>query len=135
MNGDHRALPHLHIPIVDVRDVADAHVRAMTATVAAGERYLLSNGPAMDLAEIAAIVRAHAGPRAPHVPSRSIPDLVVRAGALLSPRLREIAPEVGYAKRTSNRKAVGELGWQPRAAEEAIAAAADSLIERGLIRR
>lgn len=131
LEGKMPALPNLFIPIVDVRDVASAHVRAMKASRAAGERLLLSNGPAIAMKEIAATLRARLGDAAQQVPTRSIPDVVVRLGALFSPRFRAIAPDLRYAKKTSNEKARRLLGWTPGDPHDAIISAAKSMITRG----
>ncbi len=126
--GQLPGFPNVFLPIVDVRDVAAAHLLAITVPVAAGERFLLSNGSAIPMRQIGAVLRAHLGVAAKRVPTRSLPDLVVRLGALVSPELRSIVPELGYAKKTSNAKAVRLLGWRPRPAEEAIVASGRSLI-------
>lgn len=126
-------LPDLLIPIVDVRDVADAHVRAMTAPLAGGERVLLSNGRPLPLTEVAEVLRDCLGPRAARVSRRRMPNWMVRAGAVFSPALRAIVPDLGYAKQTSNAKALQLLGWQPRTPQEAIAAAGRSMAEAGLL--
>jgi nucleoside-diphosphate-sugar epimerase len=122
--------PNLFIPIVDARDVASAHVLAMVSPQAAGERFLLSNGPAIAMKEIGATIRAKLGTVADRVPTRSIPDLVVRLGAPFSARFRMIVPDLGYSKKTSNEKALRVLGWTPRDPREAIVAAAESMIAK-----
>lgn len=131
LTGRMSALPHLFIPIVDVRDVAAAHILAMTNPAAAGQRFLLSNGPAIELKDIGATLRARLGEAAENVPTRTVPNVVVRLGARFSQQLRSIAPDVGYAKKTSNEKARTVLGWTPRDPKEALVAAAESMVERG----
>lgn len=127
LQGTFPGFPHLFFPIVDVRDVAAAHLSALTTPGAAGERFLLSNGPAVEMKDIGALIRDRLGDAARKVPTRTMPNLVVRAGAIFSRQLREIAPDLGYAKQTSNDKARGVLGWEPRSAEDAILAAARSM--------
>jgi nucleoside-diphosphate-sugar epimerase len=61
-----------------------------------------------------------------------LPDALVRVGAVVNPRLREVAPDLGYAKRTSNEKARRLLGWSPRSVEDAIVSAAESMVRKGL---
>ena len=122
-------MPNLFIPVVDVRDVASAHLLAMTSPQAAGERFLLSNGPALSLCEIARTVRAAVGEAARRVPTRTMPDLMLRAAALFRPELRPFVPDLGYARRTSNEKAMRQLGWMPRDPHDAIGAAARSMAE------
>lgn len=113
--------------------MATAHILATTAPDAAGQRLLLSNGPAISMAEIGATIRAQLGPDAANVPTRTIPDTDVRAAAASNPQMRAVAPDLGYAKRTSNEKARRELGWEPRDPHEAITAAARSLVAEGLV--
>ena len=132
LNGAMPALPHLHFPIVDVRDVAAAHLLAMTTPAAAGQRFLLSNGPTLEFSEVAGILRSELGPAADRVPTRVVPNAVVRAGARFNPEFRAIVPDLGYAKRTSNEKARRVLGWEPRSAAEAVTAAGRSMVDRGL---
>lgn len=134
LTGGMPAFPHLFIPVVDVRDVARAHLLAMTAPGAAGQRFLLSNGPAIELTDIGAVIRARLGAAAAKVPTRTVPTIVARVVSLFSPQFRSIVPDHGHAKRTSNEKARRELGWTPRDPTEAIVAAAESMLAQGLAR-
>ncbi|MFT3889723.1 MAG: aldehyde reductase [Arachnia sp.] len=131
LRGDMPAVPHVFLPIVDVRDVARAHVLAMTAPEAAGQRFLISNGPAIELKDIGATIRAALGEAARKVPTRALPNIVVRAAAPFSRQLRDVVPDLGYARKTSNDKARRLLGWVPRGVEETIVAAAGSMVSRG----
>jgi nucleoside-diphosphate-sugar epimerase len=125
--------PNLWIPIVDVRDVAAAHVSAMTAPGAAGHRFLVAGGPSIPLKQIGAVLRDRLGDAAKRVPSRSIPDVVVRIGALFSAEFRPIVPDLGYVKKVSTDRARSVLDFQPRSPEEAIVAAGQSMVARGLV--
>lgn len=133
LTGRMPGLPDVRIPIVDVRDVAAAHILGLETPDAAGRRFLLSNGLALSLREIGVVVREHLGADAGRVPTRALPSLVVRVGALFSHELRDIAPDLGYAKRTSNERAVRVLGWHPRTPEEAVVDAARSMVAKGLV--
>jgi nucleoside-diphosphate-sugar epimerase len=133
LSGKMRALPDLHIPIVDVRDVARAHLLAMTNPSAAGERFLLSNGPALSMQDIASVIKALLGRAAARVPTRVVPSFVLRLVARFAPGVRGIVTDLGYAKKTSNEKATTVLHWLPRHPSEAIVAAAESMVEKGLI--
>jgi nucleoside-diphosphate-sugar epimerase len=133
LTGKMRALPDLHIPIVDVRDVARAHLLAMTNPSAAGERFLLSNGPALSMQDIASVIKARLGRAAARVPTRVVPSFVLRLVARFAPGVRGIVTDLGYAKKTSNEKATTVLHWLPRHPSEAIVAAAESMVEKGLI--
>ncbi len=134
MSGRMPGFPNLFIPIVDVRDVAAGHLAAMTTAEAAGERFLLASGPVMAMKEIGATITSHLGPAAARVPKRSIPDVVVRVAAVFSPEFRGVRDDLGYRKQLSDAKARRVLGWQPRDPSEAILAAAQSMVGKGLVR-
>ncbi|MBL8549620.1 MAG: aldehyde reductase [Hyphomonadaceae bacterium] len=134
LEGAMPGLPRFAFGLVDVRDVAELHLRAMTQPEAAGQRFLATNGGFMWVRDIARVLKERMGEAAARVPSRAIPDLMVRLAALGDPALAMIAPELGLAKPASNEKARRMLGWRPRSDEEAIVATADSLIRLGLVK-
>jgi dihydroflavonol-4-reductase len=127
LRGKYPAVPRLHFPTVDVRDVADLHVAALSAPKAAGQRFLCAER-SLWLIEIARAIRA-AVPEATRMPTRQLPDFLVRALALFDPRLRAIAPELGRERPISNAKATALLDFRFRPALEAAIASARSLIE------
>jgi len=134
LNGQMPGHPDMYVPIIDVRDVASAHVAALTAPDAAGQRILVATGePAMALRQIGAILRAHLGPAAAKVPTRTIPGLVVRIAAVFSPEFRQVAADLGFVKMVSDEKARRVLGLHPRTARQAIIACADSLVAKSLV--
>ena len=133
LDGGMPGYPHLWIPIVDVRDVARAHILAMTTPEAAGERFIVSSGPSIPMMEIGAVLRENLGEAAKRVPTRSIPNIVVRVGSLFSHELRQTAPDLDYARRPSSDKAARVLGWTARPPQEAIVAAGQSMVDRGLV--
>lgn len=135
LDGGMPGYPHLWIPIVDVRDVARAHLLAMTTPGAAGQRFLVSSGACLPMAQIGATLRTSLGDAAKRVPSRSIPNIVVRLGSLFNPELRQTVPDLDYARKVSSDKAKSVLGWTARPAEEAVVAAGQSMIARGLVTR
>jgi len=135
LDGRMPALPHLMFGVVDVRDVADLHVTAMTAPEAAGERFIAVAGDFMTVREIAQALKDGLGPAAARVSTRVIPDWLVRIAALFNATARQAAgTELGRFKNASNEKARRLLGWQPRPREEAIAASGKSLLDFGLVK-
>jgi len=126
--------PRLYFGIVDVRDVADLHVRAMTHPAAKGERFLAVAGDFISVREIAAVLKTRLGPAAGRVPTRHVPDWLVRVVALFHPQARQILPELGKVKNGSGEKARRLLGWAPRSREDAIAATGESLVRLGLLK-
>ena len=135
LEGRAPALPKITMGVVDVRDVADLHLLAMTRPEAAGERFVCAAGDFLPLREIARILRDGLGPLARKVPRHDLPNWALRLGALFSPTLRSIAgPDLGRPRNASNAKAREVLGWSPRPASEAILATARSLIELGIVK-
>ncbi len=134
LDGAIPANPRLQFGVVDVRDVADLHLRAMTHPAARGERFLALAGAALSLAQIARVLKDNLGALAARVPTREVPDWLVRLSALRNPAVREILPQLGQQKSASNEKARRLLGWQPRSNEEAILATARSLQQLGLLK-
>jgi nucleoside-diphosphate-sugar epimerase len=134
MDGAMPGCPKLYFAIVDVRDVADLHIRAMTDPAAEGERFIASAGDTVSMLDMAKVLHARMGAAARRVPVREIPNWVVRLVAMSDTALKAITPELGQIKRVSNDKAKRMLGWQPRSNEEAIVSAAESLIRLGLLK-
>lgn len=133
LDGAMPGCPQLYFGVVDVRDIADLHLRAMTHPAARGERFLGIAADCMSLADIARVLKQRLGPLAGRVATRQLPNWLVRLAALRDRRAREILPELGKVKNASNAKARGLLGWAPRSNAEAIVAAAESLARLGLL--
>ncbi|MFF2051824.1 NAD-dependent epimerase/dehydratase family protein [Leifsonia sp. NPDC058194] len=133
LTGELPGYPDVAVPFVDVRDVAAAHIAALTAADAAGRRFLLtSQEDAVPLADVGAELRAALGDRAPRIPTAMLPSEAVRAAAESNPGMRPMAAELGYRKKVSCEKARDILGFRPRTWQEAVVAAGESMIARGL---
>jgi dihydroflavonol-4-reductase len=120
-------VPRIGFSFVDVRDVADLHVRAMSAPEAGGERFIAS-GPFLWMSEIADVLRERLGDAAAKVPKRTVPNLIVRGMAIFDPGLRSIVGDLGQRVEVSSEKARSRLGWTPRPIEETIVDCARSLL-------
>ncbi|HKD22650.1 MAG TPA: aldehyde reductase [Rhizomicrobium sp.] len=134
MDGAMPGCPRLYFGIVDVRDVADLHIRAMTNPAAKGERFLAVAGPTMSMRDIALVLKARFGDAAKRVPTREIPNWVVRLASLRDPAVKAVLPELGLIKSATNEKAKRLLRWAPHSNEDAIAASAESLLRLGLLK-
>ena len=134
MDGAMPGVPKLYFGAVDVRDVADLHIRAMTVSAAKGERFLAVAGDFLSMLEIAKILKARMGAAARRVPTRQLPNWLVRVAALRDPAIKLILPELGKARNATNEKARRLLGWAPRSNEDALAATAESLVRLGLLK-
>jgi dihydroflavonol-4-reductase len=126
LRGEIPGLPRLGYPIVDVRDLADLQVRAMTSPQAAGQRYIAA-GPFISMAEIAHVLKERLGDKANKVPTRKLPDWVVRFVGLFDREVRGQLFELGKVRRSSSAKAEKNLGWSSRPWEETIVDTATSL--------
>lgn len=134
LDGAMPGCPKLYFGVVDVRDVADIHLRAMTDPAAKGERFLATAGDFMSMRDIAKVLKDLLGAAAKRVPTRELPDWLVRIGALRDPAIKLILPELGQFKNATNEKATRLLGWKPRSREEAVVATAESLVRLGLVK-
>jgi nucleoside-diphosphate-sugar epimerase len=134
MDGAMPGVPRLCFGAVDVRDVADLHIRAMTNPAAKGERFLAVAGDFMSILDIAKVLKNRMGASARRVPTRQLPDWLVRIAALRDPAVKQILPELGKTKNATNEKAKRMLGWAPRSNEEAVVATAESLVRLGLLK-
>jgi len=128
LTGAMPGTPRLSFGVVDVRDVALLHLRAMTSPQAKGQRFLAVAGEPVSLKEVATLLRARLGQAAGKVPVKELPDWKVRLGALFNAGARQMIPQLGKVKRISNEKARRLLDWTPRSNDEAILAAAQSLL-------
>ena len=133
LNGDVPVVPRAATNAVDVRDVAALHLAAMRHPDAAGERFLAVAGDPVTFPDLAALLRERLGDAAKHVPTRTIPDWVVRVLGRFSAELRAIRPQLGRLPYASHAKAERMLDWHPRSNEESIVAAAESLVRLGLV--
>ena len=134
MNGDMPGCPRLSFGVVDVRDVADLHIRAMTSPAAKGERFIATVGDTMWIREMAETLRARLGDAAKRAPTRELPNWMVRFASIFDAELRQITPELGRYKNATNEKARRLLQWEPRSREDAIVATAESLVRLGLLK-
>jgi dihydroflavonol-4-reductase len=128
LSGKLPGTPRVGFGIVDVRDVASAHVLAMTNPAAAGERFLVCD-KFMWFSEVANTLRGQV-PAAyeKKLPKGELPGWVLKLMANINPAVKQVIPELNRERNVSNEKAKRVLGWQPRTAEEAIISGAKSLI-------
>lgn len=125
--GDFPGLPNLGFSLVDVRDVAEAHVLAMTMPAAAGERFIVA-GRYLTMREMANVLREAYPQRARKIPGRRLPDWLVRLASRFDAELRSVVLDLGLDSRVSHEKASRILGWQPRDEAQSIRDTAQSLL-------
>jgi nucleoside-diphosphate-sugar epimerase len=126
--------PQLYFGVVDVRDVADLHIRAMTDPAAKGERFIALSGDFMSLRDIAVVLKARLGTDTQRVSTLQLPNWLMRIAAIWNAAARATLPELGKVKNATSEKARRMLGWAPRSREDAIVASAESLLRLGLLK-
>jgi dihydroflavonol-4-reductase len=133
LEGAMPGLPRLGFPVVDVRDVADAHVKALTLPGIDGERFLVA-GPFLWLEDMAEMLKRRLGPRARRVPTIRLPGFLVKLTALFDPTVRMVLPELGRARAVDSSHVTQVLGVRLRPAEESVVETAESLIANGIVK-
>ena len=134
MAGSMPGCPQLQLGVVDVRDVADLHLRAMTNPAAKNERFLAVSGDFMMVQEMAETLRNRMGHKASKIKTNNLPNFFLRLVSLFDPEVRLILPELGQKKGASSAKACNMLGWAPMSREDALVATAESLIKFNMVK-
>jgi dihydroflavonol-4-reductase len=132
LSGAMPGTPKIGLEVVDVRDLVDLHLRAMTDPAAGGERFL-GTGDFLWMSEIADVLRDQLGPIAAKVPRRSLPNALVRLLARSRLELQGILPGLGRRNRHSTEKAERVLGWSRRPTVDTIVDCARSLVDHGVV--
>ena len=127
LSGGMPAAPRLGFSFVDVRDVADLHLLAMTKPEAGGERFIATD-EFMWMPDLAKVLRERLGEQAAKVPKRTAPDMVIRAMSRFDPSIRSFVGDLGKRQWISSEKARSLLGWQTRPVGDSIEDTARSLL-------
>ncbi|HEY6333767.1 MAG TPA: hypothetical protein VI756_30905 [Blastocatellia bacterium] len=127
LRGRPPALPRIGFWVVDVRDLADLHIRAMTSANAEGQRFLAA-GDFMWMEDIAKTLRSSLDEQADRVPRRILPNFAVKLMLPFLPRFRTLAPLLGRRYPLTSDKARELLGFSPRPATATIVDCARSLL-------
>ncbi|HHL43530.1 MAG TPA: aldehyde reductase [Hellea balneolensis] len=130
ISGEAPACPNIGFSSIDVRDVAEAHLRAMTMPEAAGKRFILISKFAW-MIDISKALHA-AGYKSP---TRRLPDFLVRILAMFDKTIKLILPQLGEKTNIDNTRLRTVLGIEPRGIEEMSVAMAKTMIEYGVVKR
>jgi nucleoside-diphosphate-sugar epimerase len=117
---------------VDVRDVASAHIAAMTAPEAAGQRFCCAIEFSW-IDEVAAILAKRFGPEGWKVPTRKLPNFMVRIVAMFDPTVKTVVSDLGRVRQVSSERIRNELSWQPHTLEEMVVSMGETMIEQGIV--
>ena len=132
MNGKTPGIPRLGFSLVDVRDVAECQVKAMELPEAAGQRFLATHD-FMWFEEAADILRKEFPAYSKKIPSRKVPDMMLKIMSVFQPIYKQTVTELGRTRAASNAKASRVLGVKFRTAKEALVSSAKSLVELGVV--
>ena len=133
LTGKMPATPKLNFSVVDVRDVADIHIKAMTNPEAKGQRFLATSDGSTSLPEIAKLLRSQPDKFGNKVTGKVLPDWLVKVLAIFKPELKSVSSQLGIVKVLSNDKAKNVLNWQPRKWQTTILDTAESLIKQNIV--
>ncbi len=130
LDGKLPAVPAISIAIVDVRDVAALHLAAMTDPAAGGQRCIAAVDT-VSMAQLGQFLKpAFPGRR---IPTRTLPDWLVRIVGLFNRDIGDNAVELGTPKRFNAHRAPTRLGRPLIGTREAAIATGKSLVEHGLV--
>jgi dihydroflavonol-4-reductase len=133
LEGSMPGVPQLGFSVVDVREVADLHVKCLTAPDMDGERFIAA-GPFMMMKEMAVILREGLGDDGRKVPTMQLPNFLVKLSALFDPVIKQVVGELGNVRDTSAQHAFDKLGWKTRDVRETIIDTARDMIRLGVVK-
>ena len=126
-------LLNLNFVVVDVRDVAKAHIAGMEKPEAAGNRYIVFSGETRWFREIAEVINAEFGPQGYKIPLFVAPKPMTWVLKFFNSTLKQMYPNLGLVMLLSNDKLKRELGIQPTDVNTTIIDSCYSLIEKGIV--
>jgi dihydroflavonol-4-reductase len=132
LTGKLPALPRIGFGIIETQNLVDLHLRAMTSPAAANQRFI-GVGDFLWISDIAEILKKRFPDRSAKIPSRQLPDWILRLSALFQEEARFMAPMLGKRREFDTSKASSLLQWHARPSSEAVIECAKSLIDRGLV--
>ena len=134
LEGKSKHLIKLSFDIVDVRDVAQAHVLALTQENIAGERFLITSGDHLSFKQVAHLLKDEFKAQAPYISTKEVPDWIAIMASWFIVQLRMPVKLLGQNTACSNEKARKMLGLTPLSAKTALLATAHSMFDLNIIR-
>ncbi|CAI4225482.1 unnamed protein product [Auanema sp. JU1783] len=135
LNMEMPGFPQLNLACVDVRDVASAHIKAMTESATDGERILVTSQPSLWFRDFARVLGSEFREQGYWIPSIQVPYYVLWIYSFLDSQAAACLHRVGHTIRFDNSKAQNLLGITFRDPKESILSMAYSMIERGHIKK
>lgn len=135
LDGSMKAVPNIALNVVDVRDVADLHLRAMTAPGAKGQRFIASADGQISMPEVAQLLRENFPAATQQVSTKTVPDWVIRLASLFNTQAKTAVLLLKVSRNVSNAKARRLLSWTPIATnKEAVLASMRSILEYQIVK-
>jgi nucleoside-diphosphate-sugar epimerase len=131
LDRDFPAIPDINYAMVDVRDVAAAHVAALSVPEAGGRRFIcaIENHSMREVAQILADHFAGAF----KVPTGKLPGIALRAVALWDGTAKLALNDLGVHQDVDSTEIRDVLGWQPHDLHEMTVSMADSMVRYGVV--
>jgi nucleoside-diphosphate-sugar epimerase len=133
IDRDFPAIPNVNYACVDVRDVASAHIAAMTRPEAGGQRFLCANGN-HSMREVAGILAGHLESKGFKIPTGNLPSGMMRLVAIWDKTARLALNDLDVRQDVDTSKIRRELDWNPRGIDEMVIDTADSMIAQGIVK-
>lgn len=135
LDGSMNAIPNIPLNLVDVRDVADMHIRAMESPNANGHRFIASADGQISMPEIAAFIKKHKPELAPKISSKTIPDIILKIASVFNSKARQGSMLLNVNRNVSNEKAKNILEWTPASSiEDIIVASVENIVKYNLVK-
>lgn len=132
LKGKYPACPRISFPCVDVRDVAKMHRLALETDAPSGGRYLAVS-ESIWMLDMARAIKASLGPFARKVPTRPMPDWVLRMIAIFDPVARQAVHDLGRWYGVDNSQTRRTLKMEFIPASKAASDMAESLVRLGVV--
>ncbi|ESP04513.1 hypothetical protein LOTGIDRAFT_136119 [Lottia gigantea] len=126
------AIPKINFPVVDVRDVAIAHVKAMTLPEAAGNRHILATDN-MYFSDMAHVLKKEFEPQGYNIPTMVAPYFVLWLSSIFDKTVKMILPQIGLVYKFDNSRMKNVLGIVPHTTTDTLVDMAYTMIERGFV--
>lgn len=124
--------PQFKVQLVDVRDVAAAHLKAMVSEAAAGRRYIAVADGRWSR-DIAWVLKNEFTDRGYRIPTFQVPNLMVRVLAMFNSTISLVVNDLGWDYAVSTERIESELNWKGRDPDETIIQTAESMIDHGIV--
>ena len=110
VSGKIPMIPDMAMGMVDVRDVARLHVKALTSDGAAGKRFIAATADPIEMTTVARVLREAGFNK---VPTRKAPTVALKIMGLFDREMKGMLPMLGKKARLDNRSTFDVLDWEP----------------------